>query len=151
MKLRYFLSILLGIVVSNFTSAQEHVFKEKAIQRPLLFADFPSKLNCKKTEVEKIIHSTQFENVSIQVNSHLVLTGQVLENFSTAAGVRNINVRLSNFNNALLHLSIIALPNNKTKTIGRIIHPAHADVLIISEENGSYYLTKQKMELFMVE
>jgi hypothetical protein len=79
------------------------------------------------------------------------VSGDILDNLITSPGVQNINVRLSNYGNALLHLSILTQAGNTPKIIGRIIHPNNADALIISEENGKYYITKQKMEFFMVE
>ncbi len=151
MKHQYFLYFLLGIAASNITFAQEQLSKDRLVQRPLLFSDFPTKLNVNKGELGKIIHAKQSENITIQLNSKLVLSGHVLDNIYSSAGVQNINMRLSNYGNALFHLSVITKSDNKIKIIGRIVHPNHGDALIISEENGSFFITKQKMEFFMVE
>jgi hypothetical protein len=80
-----------------------------------------------------------------------VLSGEVIEKVETTAGTKNINIRLSNFGNALLNISFLNQQDNTYKITGRIIDPKNADALVIAEENGKYYITKLKMEFFMVE
>jgi hypothetical protein len=151
MKYKLFLGFLLAINLSSFSFAQETISKGKPAERPLLFAHLPSKFSCNKAELEKIAGIAKSQQVSIQLNDKLTLFGEILENLQTSARLQNINIRLSNFGNALLHISIIKQADNSNKFVGRIIHPKHGDALIISEENGRYYVTKQKMEFFMVE
>ena len=53
--------------------------------------------------------------------------------------------------NALLNVTVVNEPGAEKTIVGRIIHPKNAEALVISEENGKYYVTKHKMEFFMVE
>jgi hypothetical protein len=151
MKHQFSMCFLLAISASLTTFAQEPISKERRTPRSSLFAHLPSKSSCSRLELEKIIHSRPSQTISLKLNDTLVVSGDILDNLITSPGVQNINVRLSNYGNALLHLSILTQAGNTPKIIGRIIHPNNADALIISEENGKYYITKQKMEFFMVE
>jgi hypothetical protein len=151
MKHQLYLCFLLALCASLLTSAQESFLKEKASQKPFLFADLPVKSTCIKAELEKVVHLKQSQFIELKLNDKLVLSGEILENVTTSSGVQNINVRISNLGNALLHVSILTKPDKTNKITGRIIHPKHGDALIISEENGRYIITKHKMEFFMVE
>lgn len=123
----------------------------KRSQKPLLFAHLPTKLICNKAELEKIKHSSRTQSISLQLTDQLAVSGQILENLTTSTGVKNINIRLSNFGDALFHISIFPQSDGTNKIAGRIIHPGYGDALVISEENGRYYITRHKMEFFMVE
>jgi hypothetical protein len=151
MKHQLYLCFLLALCASMVTSAQESFPKEKGSQKPLLFAHLPVKSNCNKAELEKVVQLKPSQLIQLKLNDNLVLSGEILENVTNSSGVQNINVRISNFENALLHVSILNKSNNTNKITGRIIHPRHGDALIISEENGKYIITKREMEFFMVE
>lgn len=146
------MGFLLLCICTAFTAiAQEPLSKDKSAQKSLLFASLPQKLACNRLELEKLSHSSKSDKVSIKLSDNLLLSGEVIERIESAPGIQNMNIRLSNFGNALLNVSILTQPDNTTKIIGRIIHPKHGDALVITEENGKYYITKQKMEFFMVE
>lgn len=151
MKLQFFLCFLLALCAGRTSFAQESLAKETRAQKPLLFELLPSKSHCSRTELEKIVHSGRSRSISLKLNNDLELSGEVLENLTTSTGIQNINVRLSNFGDALLHISIIKRPGRPDKMIGRIVHPDHGDALTISEENGRFYITKHKRQFFMVE
>lgn len=142
---------LLAIYGSLATLAQEPPSKANQIKKSSLFDQLPQKTACDKTELEKIRHQKKSQSISIKLSDALTLTGEILESLTTSAGVQNINVRLSNYGNALLHLSVRQGADKTNKITGRIIHPNHSDVLVISEENGHYFITKHKLEHFMVE
>lgn len=152
MKHQFFMGFLLACLCSSFiTFAQEPLSKDRSAQKPLLFASLPSKLICNRPELENLIHSSKSDKISIKLSNNLLLSGEVIESIESTPGIQNMNIRLSNFGNALLTLSIMSQPDKTNKIIGRIIHPKHSDALIIAEENGKYYITKMKMEFFMVE
>ncbi len=146
------MGFLLALLCCGFmTSAQVPSTKEKRAEKSMLFASFPLKLTCNKPELEKILKYAKSDQISIKLSDNLILSGEVIEKVETSPGIQNMNIRLSNYGNALLHVSIFSQPDNTNTIVGRIIHPKHADALVIAEENGRYYVTKHKMEFFMVE
>jgi hypothetical protein len=143
--------LLTCICSSLITFAQDPFSNNKKAERPLLFAGLPPKSVCNFSELQKTIHYLKADQISIKLSDNLLLSGEVIEKVETSPGIQNLNIRLSNFGNALLNISIISQPDKTDKIVGRIIHPRHADALVIAEENGKYYITKHKMEFFMVE
>ena len=151
MKHQVFMGFLFACICSGMmTLAQDPLLKDGKAQKPQLFASLPSKTACNQLELEKISHFLKSEQVSIKLTDNLTLSGEVIEKVESA-GIQNVNIRLSNFGNALLNISITSQADRTNRIIGRIIHPKHADALVIAEENGKYYVTKYKMEFFMVE
>ena len=151
MKHQFFLGFLLCVCASFVSFAQNPVSRDTRAEKSSLFASLPTKSVCNRSELEKISQSPKSAQVSLDLADNLVLSGEVIEKVETAGGNQNVNVRLSNFGNSLLHLSFLKQADNRYKITGRIIHPKNAEALVIAEENGKYYITKYKMEFFMVE
>ena len=151
MKHQFFVGFLLCICASCITFAQNPVSKDIRGDKSSLFASLPSKSVCNRSELEKIAQLPKSAHISLLLSDNLVLSGEVIEKVETVAGTKNINIRLSNFGNALLNISFLNQPDNTYKITGRIIDPKNTDALVIAEENGKYYITKHKMEFFMVE
>ena len=146
------MGFLLACIAIGFnTSAQDPSTQINKAEKTSLFTKLPSKLACNRPELEKILLCKKSEQISLKLSENLVLSGEVIEKVDTSPGIQNINIRLSNYGNALLTVSIFTQPDNTNSIVGRIIHPKHAEALVISEENGKYYVTKHKMEFFMVE
>jgi hypothetical protein len=150
MKHQIFLGFVLCIC-TLVTFSQTPVSKDTRADKSSLFATLPTKSVCNRLELEKIIQLPIFSRVSLPLDHNIVLSGEVIEKVEPAAGIKNINIRLSNFGNALLHVTFHQQQDNTYKITGRIVHPKNAEAVVISEENGKYYLTKHKMEFFMVE
>ena len=151
MKHQFFVGFLLCICANCMTFAQNSISKDTGGDKSSLFASLPSKSVCDRSELEKIAQLPKFAHISLLISDNLVLSGEVIEKVETVAGTKNLNIRLSNFGNALFNISLLIQQDNTYKIIGRIIHPKNADALVIAEENGKYYITKHKMEFFMVE
>ena len=152
MKHLFYIGLLLTSFCSGVsTFAQAPLSKETSAQKPLLFPGLPPKFACNNTEVEKFFLASKSDHINLRLSDNLLLSGEVIEKVETTPGIQNINIRLSNFGNALLNISIISKADNTRTIVGRIIHPKHSDALVIAEENGKYYVTKYKMEFFMVE
>lgn len=146
------MGFLMAFISCGFiTSAQDPFSKNIRAEKSTLFASLPQKSPCSRPELEKILRYTKFEKFSIKLSDNLLLAGEVIEKVETSPGIQNINVRLSNYGNALLNISIFSQPDSTNTIVARIIHPKHADALVIAEENGRYYVTRHKMEFFMVE
>jgi hypothetical protein len=143
--------LLAFMSIAFTTSAQDPSTQINSAGKTSLFAKLPSKLACNRPELEKVLRYKKSEQISLKLSDNLVLSGEVIEKTEATPGVQNVNIRLSNYGNALLTVSIFTNPDNTNSIVGRIIHPRHAEALVISEENGKYYVTKHKMEFFMVE
>ena len=133
------------------TFAQTPVSKDTRTDKSSLFSTLPAKSVCNRLELEKIIQLPVSARVSLPLDNNLVLSGEVTEKVEPAAGIKNVNIRLSNFGNALFHVTFHQQPDNTYKITGRILHPGNGEAVVITEENGKYYFTKHKMEFFMVE
>ena len=130
------MGFLLIFLCSGFIAqAQDPLFKERVPQKPLLFANLPTKLNCDRPELEKLLHTVISQNISLKLNDKLLLKGEVIEKNELSSGVQHMNIRLSNFGNALLNITITNQADNTNKIVGRIIHPKNGDALVIAEEN----------------
>ena len=132
------------------TFSQQTLSNDARPQRPSLFTGLAAKAVCNRPELEKITQLVKSQQVSIQLTDHLTFSGEVIDRVD-APGIQSWNIRLSNFGNALLNVSVINQADRTRKLIGRVIHPGQAEALVIEEENGKYYVTKHKMEFFMVE
>lgn len=142
--------LLTTLSLSVDVSGQGPLAKDKIAAKPALFTSVPARSLCSRAEMEKFAQVTKSQKVTVKLTETLLLSGEVIEKIESSPGIQNINVRLSNYGNALLNVSIVSGAGGKTIT-GRIIHPGHSDALVITEENGKYYVTKHKMEFFMVE
>ena len=151
MKHQFFLGFLLCVCANCITFAQNPVFKDTTSRKTSLFAGLPTKSLCNRSELEKIRQMANSAQVTLDLADNLVLSGELVEKVETTGGNYNVNIRLSNFGKALFHISFVKQIDNGYKITGRIIHPKNADALVIAEENGKYYITKYKMEFFMVE
>lgn len=142
--------LLLCLLYSSRADAQQT--REKiAGQRPPLFAILPPKSICNRAEFEKTLSLARLDHVSLQLTDNFQISGEVVDKVQSSPGIQTINIRLSDAGNALLNITIIDQPNSSKKITGRIIHPKNNEAIVIAEENGKYYITKHKMEFFMVE
>ena len=144
-----FLIGLLSVFVCT-AIAQELPLKQKADKKPLLFQHVPNKTGINPSEFLKTLHLKKSDDVTISISPEITFTGKVIERVEQKDLI-SVNILLTNYDNALLNLSITTQPDHSKKIAGRIIHPQRGDALIISEEDGKYYLTKQPAQYFMVE
>ena len=150
MKHQIFLGFVLCIC-TLVTFSQTPVSKDARADKSSLFTTLPARSVCNRSELEKIIQLPTSARVSLALDNSVLLSGEVIETVEPAAGIKNINIRLSNFGNALLHVSFHLQQDNTYKITGMILHPKNAEAVVIAEENGKCYFTKHKMEFFMVE
>jgi hypothetical protein len=143
--------LLLCCALSFNTYAQQPTQKNTVAPGNLQFATLPAKSICNRAELEKTLSLAKLDHVSLQLTDNLHISGQVVEKIQSSPGIQTINIRLSNSGNALLNITIIDQPGNTSRITGRIIHPKNSEAIVIAEENGRYYVTKHKMEFFMVE
>ena len=121
------------------------------VEKPALFHELPEKFSCSLPALKTLFTSVANGKVAIQLSNQLQLNGTVLEKVAVSSQQLSVNIRCDNFQNALLNISRLTLENGTYKYVGRMVSPAHGDVLLLWEDNGQYYFIKQKQLLSMVE
>jgi hypothetical protein len=120
-------------------------------EKPALFAGLGDKISVSTSIFQQLFSRAVNNQFTIRISQQFSIDGIVLEKVKISPQQESINIRCTNFANALFNLSIINLPNNKIRYTGRIISPTHGDLLALVEENGQYYFTRQKQLLTMVQ
>lgn len=127
------------------------------IEKASLFGQLPEKFKCSSAHLQQFFTTginNRFSkelNNTLTLNDQLQIEGVVLEKVAVTAQQLSINIRCSNFQNALLTISRITQPDGTFKYTGRMVSPNHGDILFLKEENGEYSFIKQKQLLTMVE
>lgn len=120
------------------------------VDKPLLFASLPGKLECNLEEVDRLFMADASEKLSIQLNNHLQLSGTVMEKVRKSPEVLTINFKTSNYGGALFTISRI-IQNGVIRYTGRLISKDNGDVLMMVKEDDRYYFTKMSQRFVMVE
>jgi hypothetical protein len=151
-QMKYPIVLGLFLCVTIITKAQEtpHV-NQHPEEKPALFAALPENLPISPAVLQQLFSRTTNQHFALSINLQFIIDAWVLEKVTISPQQESINVRCANYANALLNISRIKLPDNKTRFTGRIISPSHGDVLSLTEENGQYYFTRQKQLLTMVQ
>ena len=120
-------------------------------EKAALFAQLPEKISCTLASLQTIFSATVNSNISITVSPQLKVEGLVLAKATVTPQQLSINIRCTNYQDALLNISRLTEADGSFTYIGRIVSPRHGDVLLLWQENGQYSFIKQKQLLTMVE
>lgn len=152
MKRMYLLGCIALLVCIAPVSAQVAVpVNQHPVEKPSLFSQLPDKLTCTETVLQNVFKSLSGNQLSFQLNDQLSVTGIVLEKVAVTKQQLSINIRCTNYQDALLNISRIIQPDGTVRFTGRLVHPAYGDLLLLTEEKGQYYFVKQRQLLSMVE
>lgn len=150
MKNRY-LAGFIGVLCSCFSVVYGQgpvPVKQQIPDKPFLFSQFPEKTYCSSQDLLRLFKLEAASNTTIQLTGAQALRATVIEKIERNASVTSINVRLTEYKDALFNLTY----NSQTNKInGRVIHPQSGDVLVLTEEGGRYYLKKELQKFFMTE
>ncbi len=116
-----------------------------------LFNQLPEKILCPVASLQNIFSAAVNANINVLLGPQLKIEGTVLAKVTVTPDQLSINVRCSNFQNALLNISRITKADGSFSYIGRIVSMRHGDILLLWEENGQYSFIRQKQLLAMVE
>jgi hypothetical protein len=119
--------------------------------KPTLFNQLPEKLICPVAVLQNIFDSNSNTRLDVKLANHFNVEGIVLERTTVTPQQLSINIRCTNFKNALLNISRVTHQDGSVTFTGRMISPAYGDVLLLCEEKGEYSFVKQKQLLSMVE
>jgi hypothetical protein len=143
--------IVVCLFITAAANAQTPItVKQQLPDKPLQFSQLPEKFECSLPELQQAASSRTANNVSLKFGK-LNFDGEVVDRIQRADNVMSMNIRSTNFPGALFNIAITTQPDGTQKITGRIINPKSGDVLILTQENNRYYLTKQSQKFFMTE
>lgn len=126
-------------------------FTEKKQSKPFLFASLPDQFEVASTELHKFFSGNVNEKITAQLSSQFVVVGTLVDKNQHTPGSLSVNIRLSNYDNALFNLTLRLLADNSASIQGRIIHPQYADVLVLYKNGDKYSIRKDLQRLYMPE
>jgi hypothetical protein len=144
-------TIVLMLLVYTATCQVAIPLNQHPTEKPALFNQLPEKFICPAAALQNIFSASINNRFSTDLSSQLHIDGIVLDKVAVTPQQLSINIRCTNFQNALLNISRITQQDGSFKYAGRIVSPSHGDVLLLWEENGQYSFIKQKQLLSMVE
>ena len=121
------------------------------VEKATLFNQLPEKISCPVNALQNIFSAAVNGNINVSLGTQLKIEGMVIAKVAVTPDQLSINIRCSNFHNALLNISRITQTDGSFSYIGRMVSLQHGDVLLLWEENGQYSFIKQKQLLAMVE
>jgi len=139
------------MLLSAAANCQTAPLNQHPVEKPLLFAQLPEKIACSATTLENIFLASLNSNANFQIGTQLKIEGTVIAKLAVTPEQLSINIRCSNFQNALLNISRLTQPDGSFSYAGRIVSLKHGDVLLLWEDNGQYAFIRQKQLLAMVE
>jgi hypothetical protein len=149
MKLRYLLLFLLTLVFLNVGAQQRSIGEND--QRPALFAAVPLKSHIVSEKLARVRALEPGKPFLLEITPGTVLEGSVVEKIQHSSNSTSINIRLTNYSNALFNIFFVTKESGKTEIHGRIVHPKFKDVLVLSKENDRYVLVKKEQRLYVTE
>lgn len=118
--------------------------------KPLLFASLPGKLECNLEEVDRLFMADASDQLSVQLNNHMQLSGTVMEKVRKSPEILTVNFKTANYGGALFTISRI-IQDGVIRYSGRITGKDNGDVLMMVKENDKYFFTKMSQRFVMVE
>jgi hypothetical protein len=148
----YVLAYCLMLLCSGQTlQAQTHTPPlNQPVDKPLLFASLPGKLECNLEEVDRLFMADASEKLSVQLNDHLQLSGTIVEKVRKSPEILTVNFRPSNYAGSMFTISRI-IQDGVIRYSGRIVSKDNGDVLMMVKENDKYFFTKMSQRFVMVE
>jgi hypothetical protein len=144
-------TILLILLGYSATSQINIPLNQHPVEKPALFNQLPEKFACPVSVLQNIFAADSNTRLNTKLSDQFSIEGIVLEKIPVSLQQVNINIRCTNFQDALFNISRITQPDGSYKFTGRIVSPAHGDLIVLTEEKGQYSFTKQKQLLSMVE
>jgi hypothetical protein len=135
----------------NSNCQQTPPLNQHPVEKPSLFNQLPARITCPPAALQNIFSTSVGSNIIVAISSDMKLEGTVLAKVAVTPEQLSINIRCTNFQDALLNISRITEADGSFSYIGRIVSPRHGDVLLLWKQNGQYSFIRQKQLLTMVE
>ncbi|HVK47956.1 MAG TPA: hypothetical protein VM488_08935 [Pseudobacter sp.] len=145
-----------GLVVSAFLSmsvkAQQAItVKQHHTPKPAVFTKFPAKFEVDLAPFRRAFASSIDDTVSIRLSAHHTFRGVIIDKVQHSPTLRALNIKSAEFSGAMMHISLNTSPDAEQPVNVRIIHPRKADVIVLSQEAGKYFLVKEEQQFFLAE
>lgn len=119
-------------------------------EKPRLFSRLPEKFTVGKPVLDKLFTGST-RRISPADNQEFPFEGEIIERVQKNPNVVSVNIKLSNYEGALLNVSRIINSDLSVSYIGRAININNGDVLLLKNENGKFYFTQEKQAFTLVE
>lgn len=140
------------VLLHGYLHAQEPpIVSQSQAAKPLLFAELPQSFEVSAAALQRILAAPANEQIHSQLSSQFAVDGLIVDKSQHQAGTVSVNVRVTNYHNALLNLSVRLLADNSLLIQGRMLHPRYGDVLVLSKEKDRYFFTQRSQNLVMPE
>jgi hypothetical protein len=126
-------------------------FRQSLPNKSTLFSRLPQKVGASKLHIDKLFSSADTGHIKISLADNNFFEGVVMEKVRKNQNVTSMNVKLTNYDGAMLTVSRIVQDDQSIKYIGRIISIKHGDVYMLTLEDNKYFFTKNMQALTMVE
>jgi hypothetical protein len=144
--------IVLCLALSlNGFSQQHKVADNTTPSQPLLFKNLQAKTNCPLSVIDKSFSYNKGRQIILNIDADLTIAGEVLEKSQPDPKVETINVKCTNYNNALLTISRIQQEDGSISYTGILQSRTSGDVLLLVNENGRYFFKKQQRSLVIAD
>jgi hypothetical protein len=151
----------LGVLYCSTTASAQTISplkdKEKILaprqlltEKPRLFSRLPEKFIVGKPILDKLFTGSS-KRISSAGNQEFPFDGEIIERVQKNPNVVSVNIKLTNYDGAMLNVSRIINSDLSVSYIGRAININSGDVLLLKNENGKFYFSKEKQSLTMVE
>ena len=138
-------------MATNAHSQSAPPLNQRPAEKATLFNQLPEKNYCSATALQHIFSDSVNSTIAVTLSTSLKVEGIVLAKVAVTPDQLSINIRCTNYQDALLNVSRITEADGSFNYIGRIVSPRHGDVLLLWQENGQYFFIRQKQLLTMVE
>jgi len=145
------LTFTVCLVLSTLFAVTGYAQKKQA-DRPSLFANFPSTINCTEADLSKLFTAAKGQNTSVTLENNFRLSGPVTSNLVKYHNLQTVVIQLPTFNNSLFSLSKQTDQNNNYTYVGRIINASYADGFELTRTaDGNYQFIKIDLEKILVD
>jgi hypothetical protein len=152
MKLLTLTGILLCCLLCNLSMAQSKLpLRQTLPNKSPLFSKLPQKVTANKLHIDRLFSIADEGYIKIPLADNNYFEGVVLEKVRKNPNVISMNVKLTNYEGAMLTVSKIVNDDQTVNYVGRIVSIKHGDIYMLTFEDNKYYFTKQMQSLLLVE
>jgi hypothetical protein len=144
--------LLAFLFIATLATAQNlPPINQHPVPKPALFAAVPNQFAVSSAVLHQLFLKEKNATVSARLHTSLAIEGYVLEKTMVTNLQLSINIRCTNYNNALLNISQLTQADGSIVYTGRLVNPASGDLLLLQAINGGYAFIKQQQLHTMVD
>jgi hypothetical protein len=133
-------------------SAQEIPYiNQHPKDKPALFASLPDTLSVTISDLQQLFTRSIGSRFAAAISKQFIVDGWVMERKTISPQQQNINIKLRNYDEALLNIAQIKLNDESITYTAKAISPNHGDMLILTKENNKYYFVRQQQSTTVAE